>query len=418
MYFSLLKLSLKALKENIMRSLLTALGIIIGTAIVIIVLSVGAGIKELILRQLTSITPDLLWIEIQIPSDGTKAERDQSTGSGIAGGVQITTLKIKDLEDGKKLPNIVNGYPLVIGQEKFVFQNSEKKTTFWATSPEYFEMEDVSLQEGRFFNTRDNESLSRVVVIGSEMKKNLFGETPAVGQKIKANQQTFEVVGVLKERGMKMFMNVDDFAYIPIRTAQEKILGYDHLLAIALKMETAELIDTTIAQVQRKFRKNHNIKDPKKDDFVVRTMDESMEIVSTVTGGISILLFSIASISLLVGGVGIMNVMYVSVTERTNEIGLKKAIGASPFAIRFQFLAEAIILSIGGGIIGLLLGVGISWLVSFLANTFANMDWPFIFSVESLLLAFSLSAGLGIVFGFAPAMKAARLHPIDALRKV
>mgnify|MGYP006282665841 CR=1 FL=1 len=413
----LLRLAFNALFDNKVRSALTTLGVIVGTAIVIIVLSVGAGVRGLILAQVTSITPETLWIEVQIPTSGTRTERHQQSGQGMVAGVQITTLSLDDAEDLKRVPNVADSYGLSIGQTKLTYEGNEDTVTFWATETSYAEMENMPFAEGRFFTRAEDEELAQVIVLGSETKHNLFGNRPAVGKKLKLKGQTFKVVGVLDEVGMKFFMNMDEFAFLPVRTAHKKVLGIDHLMAIGVQMENKNLIASTISRVERVLRNNHDIDDPEDDDFAVRTMDEAMEIIDTVTNAISLLLFSIACISLVVGGIGIMNVMYVAVTERTHEIGLKKAIGAPPHAIRFQFLAEAVMICSLGGALGIALGAGISYLVSVVANAMA-FDWPFILPPEAIAIGFGISSALGIVFGFAPANKAASLNPIEALRKV
>ncbi len=416
MYFHILKMSLRALQDNKTRSVLTALGVIVGTAIVIIVLSVGAGVRGLILHQLSSITPETLWIEVQIPLKGTRAEKDAATGQAISSGVQIKTLKIDDLDDLKKIPNIEDGYAVVIGQEKFTYHSEEKRAIYWGVSPQYQKMENLKMSSGRFFSMKDDNSLSKMVVLGKDIKETLFGNQEAVGKKIKIKGQSFTVIGVAEQVGTKYFMDMDEMVYIPVQTAQKKILGQDHLQGISLKMKNKDLLPTTKSQIERSLRRNHHIDDPEKDDFVVRTLDESMEIIDMVTDAISILLFALASISLVVGGIGIMNVMYVAVTDRTQEIGLKKAIGASPFAIRFQFLSESVVICTIGGILGIGLGISISWLVSFIAGHL-QYYWPFILPTSSVLLAFWISVGIGIVFGYAPANKGSKLNPIEALQK-
>jgi putative ABC transport system permease protein len=416
MHIDIIKMSIQAIKKNKTNSILTALGIIVGTAIVVIVLSVGSGVRALILDQLSNITPESLWIEVQIPSKGTQGEKDTKSGQSRVGGIEITTLKRKDTEDLKTLRNVENGFSVVTGQEKFTYKSKEKRALFWGVSHEYQKMEKLKIGRGRFFTDKEDRSLARVVVLGSDVKKALFPSQDPIGEKIKIRGQSYIVIGTAEPIGIKFFMNMDEMVYIPIQTAQKKILGQDHILAISLKMKNKEYLESTVSQIERRLRKNHNIQDPVKDDFVVRTMDESMEIVDTVTSAISILLFSIACISLLVGGIGIMNIMYVSVSDRTQEIGLKKAIGASPSSIQFQFLVESVAICIVGGILGVGLGIGISWLVSFGAQ-YMDFQWPFILPYSSLFLAFFISFGIGILFGYAPAKKAARLHPIDALRR-
>ncbi|MBD3331198.1 FtsX-like permease family protein [Candidatus Peregrinibacteria bacterium] len=410
------KMSMNALKENPVRSILTTLGIIIGTAIVIIVLSVGAGIKTLILDQITSLTPELLYVEIRVPSSGTRFEKESHTAQSLGAGVQITTMKIKDVEDVLKLQNIESGYGMAIGQSKFTHGSNEETAMIFAVGSEYKDVEGLKFSNGGFFTDREDKALEQVIVIGSTVKERLFGQNSnPIGQKVKVNKQSFEVIGVVEEMGTRYFLNMDEIVYIPIQTAQKKVLGINYIQAMALKMKDKNYMEVTVEQIEKLLRKNHNIKDPEKDDFVVRTLDDSMEIIDTVTNGISILLFLLAAISLVVGGVGIMNVMYVSVTERTHEIGLKKAVGAAPAAIKFQFIFEAVLISLLGGILGVLLGAGISWLVSFIANL-VNFEWPFVISSFMIIFALSISVILGITFGYAPAQKAASLNPIDALK--
>ncbi len=417
MNFGILKMSVEALKLNKMRSVLTTLGIIIGTAIVIIVLSVGAGIRALILNQLESITPEKLFVEVQVPIKATRTEKNFATAQSIAQGVQITTMKIRDMEQIEKLPNIIGSYGMTIAQEKFSYMNNEKIAMIFGTSPEYFEVENIKIAEGRFFTKEEDDSLAQVAVIGSEVKKDLYGNRPAVNKTIKVNNQSYRVVGVLQEIGAMWFMAVDDMIYIPVKTTQKKILGIEHLLMMGFEMQDPGKMNETIFQMEKILRKNHNIRDPANDDFAIRTQDEAMDIIDTVTGAITWLLLALALISLVVGGVGIMNVMYVSVTERTNEIGLKKAIGARPFAIKTEFLAESAIISAFGGLLGILFGIGISWLVSFVANSL-DFEWPLVVQSWMIIIAFTIPVLTGIVFGYAPAEKAARLNPIEALRHV
>jgi len=415
MNFNILKMSFRALRENKAKSALTVLGVVVGTAIVIIVLSVGAGVRGLILEQLSGITAESLWIEVQIPSKGTQKEKDAKSGQARTTGVQITTLDLDDMDDLLKTQNIENGFAVNIGQEKFTYRSEEKRAMFWGVSDQYSKIEDLKIVEGRFFTKKEDESLSKVVVLGPDIAETLFGQQSALGKKIKIRGQNFEVIGITEKVGTKYFMNMDEMVYIPVQTAQKKILGYSHLDAISLKMKDKNLISATTSQIQRKIRKNHNITNPDKDDFVVRSMDESMEIIDTVTNAISLLLFSVACISLIVGGVGIMNVMYISVIDRTQEIGLKKAIGARPADIRFQFLTESVIICVIGGVIGIGLGAGISFLVSVIANSL-DFHWLFVLPFSAVSLAFWISAGIGILFGYAPAKKASQLNPIDALR--
>jgi len=412
MILTLFKLSLKALTSNKMRTLLTTLGIIVGISTVIIVLSVGAGLKTLILQQLSSVNPNTLFVEVQVPLKNAKPGQ---SAQALATGVQITTLKIRDVEDALKLPNIAVGTGMIMGQGKATYKNKEKKMMYYAVQASYPEVNSVQVDTGRFFTEEEDKGLSRVIVLGHDLATILFGTEDPLGKNVKMGQLNFKVVGVMKKLGMQMFMNMDEMAYVPLRTAQKMLLGIDHILYMSLKMKDKNQLHSTRYQLERLLRKNHNIKDPTKDDFAIRTMDEAMGIIDTVTGGISLLLLAIAAISLLVGGVGIMNVMYVTVTERTREIGLKKSIGAPEHIILAEFMIEAVMITLLGGFLGIGGGIFVSWLVSVVAGLF-SFQWPFIIALNGVLLALAVSGGIGLIFGYAPARKAARLNPIEALR--
>ena len=411
----LLKMATEAIRANPLRSVLTTLGIIIGTAIVIIVLSIGAGIEALILNELSSIKPESLYIEVQVPFEGTREEKDANTAQTVSSGVQITTLKLDDVEDIKEHYNIEKGYGMSFTQAKLSRLNETKTAMVFAVQEDYVTMEQLEFSEGRFFTDQEDNSLATVIVLGSKIKEELFGSSEAVGQNVKLEQKNYEVVGVVEPIGTKFFMDVDEAVYMPVQTVQKKIQGVDHVSAISLQMEDPSLILQTIDDVERILRSNHHIKDPAKDDFVIRTQDEAMKIVGAITGGISALLLSLAAISLVVGGVGIMNIMYVAVTERTHEIGLRKAIGARPSSIKKQFIFEAILITMVGGVIGILGGTFVSWSVSAIANLL-GFNWPFVVSVGSITFSFLSSSIVGLVFGYAPAKKASELDPILALR--
>lgn len=409
-------MAVTAIRANKLRSVLTTLGIIIGTGILVVVLSIGAGIEALILSELASIKPETLYIEIQVPSEGTRSEKDANTAQNISSGVQITTMTLEDVSDAKDHYNIELGYGMVFGQGKLARLSESKVVTIFGVQEDYAILEQMEFSEGRFFLESEEQSLAQVIVLGSNVKTELFGEGEALGQNVKLDQKSYEVVGVAEEIGTKFFLDMDEAVYMPVYTLQKKYLGTDHIQAMSLEMKDPSLIFQTIDDIERILRSNHGIKDPAKDDFVVRTQDQAMEIVGAVTGGISFLLLAIAGISLVVGGVGIMNIMYVAVSERTHEIGLRKAIGAKPSAIKRQFIFESILITLVGGGIGTFAGVLISWLVSVGAQAL-GFNWPFVLTLSSLIFAFSSSAIIGLLFGYTPARKAAELDPILALRK-
>ncbi len=408
-------MSIDAILANKLRSVLTTLGVVIGTAILIIVLSVGAAIRFLILDQIATVTPESIYVEVQAPVQGSRSERSFQDDNNAIGRVQITTLTLKDVDDLRKLPNISAGYAMHFTQGTLSAKGEELTPLIHAVEASYPEIEDAPLAEGRFFTESEDKSLDQVMVIGSKVKSKLFGSGDSVGQRVNLNGKSYKVVGAMQEVGTKFFMDMDSIIFLPIRTVQKKELGISHVTSVALKMKDKTLIAKTSEQIKTILRRNHHIQDPSKDDFAVRTMDEAMGIVNGITGGISALLFGLAFISMVVGGVGIMNVMYVAVTERTQEIGLKKALGAKPSAIRGQFLLEAILITVIGGILGAVAGVGFSALVS-LAAKLAGFDWPFVFSLPTIALAVTVSTLIGLGFGYAPALKASKLNPIEALR--
>lgn len=422
MWKKLLNLSLTSLLLNKVRTFLTVLGVVIGTMTVVVVLSVGDGLKAFILDQVASYSPNSLFIEAQFPTEGNtlasrekEANRNTNNDSGIFAD-QITSLKLKDLEDIKKIPYITSGYAQAIFQEKITFGNVSTTPMSFLVQEDYFKSMNIKLREGRVFTSREEDSLQRMVVLGSELKKNLFGEhRPALGENIKIKNINFKVTGVMEPQGSSGIISYDEGAYLPVKTGQKLLLGWAHVPIIVVEVDEQKNIGKAFWETQRILRRNHNIKDPKKDDFRIVTMDEAVELVETIIGGINLLLFSLAAISLLVGGIGIMNVMYVTVTERTREIGLRKAVGAKPKFILLQFLLESILVTIIGGALGILVGIGISWVVSFTAIKLGFM-LPFVISQTGIEISLVVSITIGVIFGYAPAKKASSLNPIRALQ--
>jgi len=276
--------------------------------------------------------------------------------------------------------------------------------------------ENSKIASGRFFTAEEDANLARVVVLGSETKETFFGESEAVGELITLKGEKYRVIGVLMPRGTAGFINLDTFTYVPVQTLQKKILGVDYVQFVSVKLADPSREVETVADIVALLRKRHDIADPDKDDFSVTSTKEAQKTLESVLGSITILLLALTSISLVVGGVGIMNVMYVSVSERTNEIGLRKAVGATSRIILQQFLAEAIIITGLGGLIGILFGVLV---VSGLTFLFAALGFnlKLIFTAQSLFLGAGFSMAVGLLFGVAPAMKAASLSPMEALRR-
>lgn len=419
-------IAIKSILSNKIRASLTMIGVIIGIASIMIVFSAGAGIEKLILSQIESFGTNIIQTEIKVPTNKKGMTAEQSSTASIVSGTQITTLNTKDMEDIIDLPNISNGYSAIMSQKQVNYKNKRQKSFLFGTSASFIKIDKSEIENGRFFSTHENNSLSKVAVIGSNVKEELFGQSDAVGKMITIGNSKFEVIGIIKERGAVFTMNFDDYVYIPLKTLQKKIMGIDYAMYMVHQIKNIGKSAKTADKMRHILRSNHNISpeynsktktyETNRDDFRVSTMDEMMDMLGTVTDALTILLLAIVSISLIVGGVGIMNIMYVTVNERTMEIGLRKAVGAKKGNILLQFLIESIIITTIGGIIGVLFGIGASYLISIGANSY-GLDWHFIVPIKSYLIALIFSIIFGILFGLYPAKRAADLDPIVALKK-
>ena len=409
-----INLAIKSLLAQKTRSILTILGISIGIAVVITIMSAGRGLDKFILGQLESYDPNTIVIEIKIPS--TKKNSNENA-MGQAQGIQITTLKERDLEAVQKNKNIVAAYGFITGQEVISYQGVNKTVLVFGEGYQMPEVEKFELSEGRMFTKDEEDSISQVLILGAKTKTDLFGEDSATGKTVYVRGKPFKVLGVSKERGSAFFMDMDSLAIIPTKTIQKRLLGIDYYNnSITGKVKDASLMQETITELESTIRENHDITDPAKDDFAIRTMEEAITMLKSVVQGITILLVALVCISLLVGGVGIMNIMYVSVTERIFEIGLRKSLGAKRSDILKQFLYEAIILTLCGGILGIIIGAILS-LIIYLVAIYYNFQWVYVIPIESIILAIGFSALIGIIFGLYPARRASKLEPIDALRQ-
>lgn len=405
------KLAWQSLIIHKSRTALTVLGIVIGIAAVIMVMSAGESIKGLVLGEIESFGTDIIQTEIKVPS--TK-KNSTSNAIGMAQGIEVTTLKLSDAEAISKLPNVKNYYAGIIGQNIFSYLNDNKSAYYYAASPSFIDIDKSEVGNGRFYSETEDNELARVIVLGYKIATDLFGDQEPVGQSIKIGKFKFKVIGVLEERGGGFGLNFDDMAFMPLQTAQKLLLGVDHVSWITTQVVNADLEDQTADDITQLLRGRHDINDPKDDDFAVTTMAEARDMISTVFGGITLLLIAIAAISLIVGGVGIMNIMYVSVTERTFEIGLRKSIGATQKEILWQFLWEAILITAVGGIIGIVIGIGLAAVTSLAAKQF-GFDWPFSMPPQAIIIAFVFCAAVGLAFGYYPARRAAKMNPINAL---
>lgn len=403
---------MKSLKGSKGRTFLTIFGIVIGIAAVIIVMSAGDSLKGLVLGQLESFGSDVIQIEPKVPTTGKNSTANATT---MAEGVQITTLTLDDAQAINKLPNIKNYYAAVFGQDVVSYLGENKSINFMGTSPSVIDIDKSKVDKGRFYTTDDDNQLAKVVVLGSKVADTLFvGQNP-INQDVKIGKNKFRVIGVLKERGAGFGLDFDQLVYMPIQTAQKLVMGIDYVLFVTAQVKDTSIQDQTAEDIAFLLRERHNITDSTKDDFGVTTMAEARNMIDSIFGGITLLLIAIAGISLLVGGIGIMNIMYVSVTERTFEIGLRKAIGAKRRQILWQFLFEAIVVTLLGGLVGILVGASLSYLISLVAGQFGFI-WSFSLPPSAIIIAFGFCGAVGLIFGYYPAQKAANMDSITALR--
>jgi len=409
------------MRANKTRTALTVLGMVIGIGSVIIVYSAGAGIENLVIGQIERFGTDIIEAEIKVPTNKkTNSNVSMEGAADLIQGAQITSLTLSDMEDIARLPNVKDIYSMIMAQEQISYGNEMRKAFIIGTNASYEAIDSSDVETGRFFTEEENKSMAQVLVLGSEMKEKLFGSSDALGKMVKIRKTKFRVVGVMEEVGAIMGMSFDDMVYAPVITMQKKIMGIDHITNIVAQLHNVDLAEETARETRVILRENHDIKvesddDYNKDDFRVVTMSEMMDMMGTITGAITLLLLAIVAISLVVGGVGIMNIMYVIVTERAAEIGLRKAVGATYSDIIRQFLIEALLITVAGGIAGIIFGIIISYVISIGANYF-GLDWEFSIPLQAYAVSLGFSGFFGILFGVYPARKAARLDPIEALR--
>lgn len=396
--------SLNTLTVNKLRTGLAILGIVIGIASVIALLSLGKSSQKTIENQVQSLGANLLTV-----SPGAMM---QGTIRGAMGG--RTSLTLDDAEailSSPKVTTVKNVSPEYSSRTQVTAGRNNTNTQVYGVTSSYAEIRKTSLSSGSFISQSDVDRMTKVAVLGSQVVTDLFGEgTNPVGQTIRIKSISFKVIGVAASKGGSGFMNQDDVIYIPLTTAQKSVFGSNYLTSIAVEAKSKEVMTQTQNEIGYLLLDRHKINDPTQADFFIMSQNDILNAASSITGTFTALLSGIAAISLFVGGIGVMNIMLVAVTERTREIGLRKALGARKRRIIMQFLLESIILTCIGGILGIVLGI----LISFVFTKFLNL--PFAVSPISLVLATGVSALVGIVFGWYPAKKAADLQPIEALR--
>ena len=409
-FLYLLKNSVNSLLAHKMRSFLTMLGMIIGIAAVLIIMSIGASAQDLILGQIRSVGSNLIGI---LPGAS-----DENGPPATALGITVTTLKFDDalaLAKKENVPHALAVAAYVKGTGTISWQNRNVDTSITGTTASYLDVEDTEVEFGRFFSTEEENDYSRVVVLGSQTYDDLFAGQDPIGQTVKIKREQFKVIGVMKERGAVAFQSQDNQIFIPVKTAQKILLGINHLGFIRLRVDDIKNLDESTEAIKATLREQHEINDPTKDDFSVRNVQQALSVLTGVTDALKFFLVAIAAIALIVGGIGIMNIMLVSVNERIREIGLRKALGATSANIQIQFLLETVVIAFGGGLIGTTLGLLLAALVAVVAN-YLGYTWHFIVTIDSVILASSVSIIIGLIFGLYPARKAAKLDPIEALR--
>ena len=404
MFWESILIAWEGLVANKLRTALTMLGIIIGVGAVIAMISIGLGVQQKVQSSISSLGSNLL---VVMPGASSSA------GGGVrqAAGSSITLTYSDAKAIGKSVSGIANVAPAVSSSYQLVYGNQNWKTSVQGTTPDQQAIRSYTLATGSFISSRDENDRARVVVLGNTVATNLFGNASAIGKMIRIDKAPFRVIGVLEAKGQSsMGQDQDDIAIIPITTAQERLLGITYIHSISVQMESEDLLDKAQEDITTLLRSRHRLAATAENDFTVRNLTALMSTMQETTGTITIFLGAIAAISLLVGGIGIMNIMLVSVTERTREIGIRKAIGATFGNILLQFLIEAMVVSISGGLVGIVLGIGAAYGIT------SVFGWQTVISPLSIGASFGITVLIGIFFGIYPARKAALLDPIDALR--
>jgi putative ABC transport system permease protein len=398
-----IRIAFRGLKSNKLRSALTMLGIIIGVGAVIVMVAIGQGAKASVTNQIEGLGSNLL-----IVSPG------RSNTGGVRGGAgSMSNITAEDVAAIQTNADAVKAVaPSASTQGQVVLGSKNTSTQIIGTTPSYEQVRNQSVSMGRYFTDKDNTDNAKVAVVGSTVVEDLLGSANAniLGQTIKINQVPFQVIGVLQSKGSSGANNNDDQIIVPLSTAQTRLIGSKAIRTVYVEAKSSDLMNSAYVEMQQILRHRHKLATSASDDFSITSQTDILSTAQDVTQSLTLLLSGIAAISLLVGGIGIMNIMLVSVTERTREIGIRKAIGAKRRTIMLQFLIEAVFLSALGGILGILAGAGGSTLLNKFAGMTAQM------STSSIIIAFIFSAAIGIVFGVFPAQKASKLNPIDALR--
>ncbi|MBI5046079.1 MAG: ABC transporter permease [Candidatus Niyogibacteria bacterium] len=406
-----IKSAAKAIVTNKSRSFLTILGIVIGIAAIILIMSIGRGTAKLILGELSGMGAETIVI---------RPGREPKGPSDIPQTIFADSLKSRDVDALRKksnVPTLADIAPAVIVPGSVSYGNETYKPTIFGWSADFMrDAFNINPVEGRFFDESEIKNRADVVIIGAKVKRELFGNADAVGENIKIKNKKFRVIGILPSRGQISFLNLDDMVIVPYTTAQLYLLGITHFHEIVVKATDPTVVERTVRDIQLTLRESHGITDPAKDDFFVVTQEGLVKQIGNIMSGLTLFLSLVVAIALVVGGIGVMNIMLVSVTERTREIGLRKALGATEKDIMLQFLLEATMLTLIGGAVGIMLGAIGAFIFPIVLSFATGLDWSFSFPVVAAVLGLGVSASVGFIFGIYPAYQASKKSPMEALR--